>query len=574
MALTPEVLFKCLTDDISDQFGPEFVADASKYGPLWPGMSLQEAAASSLLASFLKKLEVAQTKNADDAALVKFLACNAACKEWRLPDRIDLKTDIILGEYKRAIYEFWFRDGYALWDHPFALLERGRIGPGANILARGGDFYTKLFASPLSCSDVSLYVWYRQYIKRFPLWETAEVNRLSHYDESSVRPSSRLSFVPKNDKISRCICTEPTLNTFFQLGIADYLESRLSERFGISLASQQFKNRNLARLGSITDGLSTIDMSSASDSISIEMLRYSLPPDFFRELMKYRCASVDIKGRGVEQLHMISTMGNGYTFPLQTMVFACAVVACLRFRGIPVKGNMSDELWGVNGDDIICPSEITGDVISLLKLLGFSVNDDKTFVKGPFRESCGSDFFMGSDIRGVYIKKLSTPGSRYAAFNQLARFSTKTGIGLSKTLRTLYNSVKFLPVPCWANSDSGIQLPFASVKKYLKRDPHIQGYKYLSYEVVPPLIRVTENEVVVPRRAKRRIFNPDGLMLSFLQRSVYSMSMGIRVDVQRYRTKRRSTSCWDARPCHPLGHPDHGLDWQRWESVVSEISES
>jgi hypothetical protein len=574
MALKPEVLFHCLKDDLSAHFGSDFVAKATQFGPFWPDMSHQEAAACSLLNSFLKKLETGRTEETDQAALVKFLACNSACENWQLPSQFDSKTETLLGEYKRAIYEFWFKDGFALWNHPYSLLDQGRVGPGANIEARGGDFYTKLFSSPLSCSHISLYSLYSRYTQSFPVWRDAEINRKNAYGEASVRPSSRLSFVPKNDEISRCICIEPTLNTYFQLGMAEILNRRLSERFGISLDTQQFKNRNLARLGSITDGLSTIDLSSASDSISVAMLKYSLPPDFFRELMKYRCAAVDIKGRGTVPLHMVSTMGNGFTFPLQTMLFACVVVACMRFRGIPVRGSGSDQLWGVNGDDIVCPKLVTSDVINLLALLGFSVNNDKTFVEGPFRESCGSDFFRGTDIRGVYVKTLSTPGSRYSVINSLARFSTKHGICLTKTLRALYNSVKFLPVPRWANSDSGIQLPLSIARKHLQWDRSTYSYRYMSYEPLACYLRCDDEKIVVPRRSKSRIYNPDGLLISFLQRSVYSSKIGVRVDHVPYRAKRRFTSCWDSELKFIPGHPDYGMDWQRWESAVSTHYES
>lgn len=580
MALKPEVLFQCLSDDISSAFGPDFVSSVKQFGPLWPGMSSQEASASSLLTAFLKKLERGRTQATDDAALVKFLSCNQASQEWQLRvDKIDSKLEVLLGEYKRAIDDFWFRDGYSLFSHPYEILENSEIGPGANIEARGGDFYTKFFSSKLSCSDISLYNWYSRYIQRFPIWAQAEKTRLETFGEPSITPSSRLSFVPKNDEISRCICIEPTLNTYFQLGIANILSNRLSERFGISLANQQFKNRNLARLGSLNDNLSTLDLSSASDSISTEMLRYSLPREFFSQLVKYRCASTDIRGRGTVQLGMISTMGNGYTFPLQVILFASMVVASLRFRGINPRSQADGERWGVNGDDIICPRKCTDDVLLLLDFLGFKVNRDKSFVEGPFRESCGHDYFKGVNVRGVYVKNLDTPSSRYAVFNQLTRFSTRTGILLPKTLSKLLTSVKFRPVPRWENFDAGLHWPLFSCRGSLSRYEPTQSYSYECLVPVPKCIRFTDDKVKVPRFAKPRIYNPDGLLISFLQRSINSGVIAVRVNSVLYRAKRRATASWDentmmnGNPLSVPGSNDFGLDWDLWETIVSGLLE-
>jgi len=472
MAISPEVVLNCLRSDLLSQ-GLPF------QGELWPGISIKEAAAISISNSLLKKFDRGRNVKGDAAALDKFLACNQACGEWSLPVDFDSKTETILGEVRQTLYRFWHRNGFPLFDSPIDILHKARIGPGANIKATGGDFYSKFFSSKLSCSDPALYRIYRHYASRFAEWSAAEKIRIEHFGDPLVVQNSRLSFVPKNDKISRCICTEPTLNTYFQLGIGEYIEGRLSEVFGILLSDQQFKNRDLARLGSITDGLSTIDLSSASDSISLKMLRYLLPSDFLNHLIKYRSPSTSVNGRDTFDLHMISTMGNGYTFPLQTMIFASVVVACMRFRGIPYDKSSSDTSWGVYGDDIICPRSCTADVIGTLRILGFSVNHDKTFVEGPFRESCGSDFFMGSDIRGIYIKCLDTEASRYSAINQLIRFSTKTGIFFHETIRTLLKTVRFRPVPRWEDVSSGIHCPqsFEAVRK-LKRDSSIFGKFY------------------------------------------------------------------------------------------------
>jgi hypothetical protein len=576
MAIQPEEVVHLLELDLLEQ-------GLLKLDSLLPDMTIIEAAAFSLRKSIVSKWQYDNSQEADSKALVKFLASNKRCQDWSLPRfqtdcgpfkegdlQLDSYSEMLLNGFKAAVYSFWNRDGFPLIDSPIHMLEKARIGPGSNIDANGGDFYTKFFSSPLTGTTSSLYNWYRFYTSNFPEWSNAENIRIENYGTARIVKGSRLSFVPKNDKISRCICTEPTLNTYFQLGLGWHLERRLDERFGISLSTQQFKNRDLARLGSITDNLITLDLSSASDSISLSMLRETFPPDFVRWLEFSRCVETQIPGMGTHQLYMVSSMGNGYTFPLQTCIFSCVVAACLKFRGIPLTKSKSTNSWGVFGDDIICPRIIARDVLRLLDLLGFVVNSDKSFVEGPFRESCGSDFYLGTNIRGVYLKTLETQASRYVAINQLLRFVTQHGIALSRVIGRIARESKYLPVPPWANSDSGIHTPISMARP--RKDKSTQSYFFICLEPVIPRIRVLEDRIVVPRRQKRRIYNPSGLLISFLQGSVDSYSIGFRTETVKYKRKRRIAPFWVPSVGPPRDHQDYGVDWGRWESVVESYS--
>jgi len=564
----------------------------------FPGMSAYDAAAVSIRKSIVKKWAIKNNRQADQKALDKFLAVNETCSKWTLPEHMDSRAEMLLNGFKQTVWDFWHDKGMPLVDNPLDYFAHGKVGPGANRLARGGDFYTKLFASPLTCSDLSLYRWYRYYAGRFPEWANAENIRLQTYGDPHVIQESRLSFVPKNVSISRCICIEPTLNTYAQLGFADILNRRLANRFGIDLQTQQLVNRDLARLGSITDNLATIDLSSASDSISLRMLKWALPTDFMRHLEKLRCPKVALPDGRVIDLQMVSTMGNGYTFPLQTILFSCVVVTSMRFRGIPLDKSSSASLWGVYGDDIICPREVIRDVLELLGLLGFVVNDDKSFVEGPFRESCGSDFFLGFDIRGIYVDRLETASDFYSAINRLILFSTKTGIGLENTVSFLLKRVKILPVPPWSNSDSGIRMPLELAQHFKVKYKAWQGcWSYSLLEAHNPKIWIEHTHIVVPPRHKTREYNLSGLLITYLQGSIEDCSMGTRGvnpdEPVRYRRKRRTTFAWDGFT-HPLEQPSwlpmrrgavkhqiakselrcqpsseyYEVDWGRWRTCV------
>jgi hypothetical protein len=566
-------LYSNLQSDLMDQFGDIFDFESKSVKPDVP-MTPKVAAAASILNSFLKKFRVENTDSMDSKALLKFLTVNKAVGDWRL----QLETDddhILFGELRRAIWEFWNVEGppgrrwesFPLVTNYRAILDEGRCGPGASILGGGGDEYTKMYSSALSCTSQFLYDEYRDYVSEHPDTDAAEVLRDRDFEGVAIVEGSRLSFVPKNDQISRCICIEPTLNMFYQLGFGAILERRLSTHFGIEMGSQQFKNRELARIGSTFDNLCTIDLESASDSLGLKMLEAVLPRDFMSFLLRLRSPSSDLPGIGSFALDMVSTMGNGFTFPLQTMLFASVVIAAFRAHGIrpyyPRGRNNGN--FGVFGDDIIVPQEIVVSVFRLLRILGFVVNSSKTFVKGPFRESCGSDFYQGINIRGVYLKSIRSIQDRFVAINQLNLFSTRTGVRLSRTVQQLLLEVPWTPVPIWENDDSGVRIPFSVVKDSLRHSRKYQSVLYTKYEPVASKVRIGESGFRIPRRVKARRWNPYGLYLCFLRRSINAMSFSIRLDRVRYRKRLGVAPNWDTPP---TAHPLTGwFPWKRCESA-------
>jgi len=201
----------------------------------------------------------------------------------------------------------------------------------------------------------------------------------------------KLEFVPKNAKTDRAIMVEPWLNSICQLGIGDYIARRL-KRFGVDLQDQS-RNKRLARRGSITGALATLDLSSASDSISMKLVEHLLPTPWFDLLLRFRTGVVVEKGGLVTRLQKFSSMGNGFTFPLESLIFWALTRACCD----------DNDIVSVYGDDIICPTEKVGKVMSVLHATGFTVNEEKSFFEGPFRESCGGDYLSGIDVRPCYI---------------------------------------------------------------------------------------------------------------------------------------------------------------------------
>lgn len=209
----------------------------------------------------------------------------------------------------------------------------------------------------------------------------------------SVVRHNKVSFVPKTAKTDRSIAVEPLLNSYIQKGIDSVLRKKL-RRFGVDL-SNQARNQNLARLASIRDDLATVDLSSASDTVSTALVRRLLPPAWYELLNHTRSCEYSLDGKFYRYEKFVS-MGNGFCFPLESLIFA-SLLHSLNCE----FGDLRD--WAVYGDDIILPSERFPLFRDLLRYCGFLPNKDKTFHCGPFRESCGADWYKGQDVRPVYL---------------------------------------------------------------------------------------------------------------------------------------------------------------------------
>lgn len=214
---------------------------------------------------------------------------------------------------------------------------------------------------------------------------------------SSKEVSGNVLFtVPKKTDIDRAACKEPDINMFLQKGVGEYFRSNLRKKARINLNDQSI-NRSLAQKGSRYGRLCTLDLSSASDSVSSGLVALFLPECWFTLLDDLRSPITVIDGEE-HRNHMFSSMGNGFTFELETLLFLTIAKAVAYFRNI--RGIIS-----VYGDDIITPAEMAEDLVWVLSFFGFQTNEDKSFWTGPFRESCGGHYYNGVDITPFYLRK-------------------------------------------------------------------------------------------------------------------------------------------------------------------------
>lgn len=213
-----------------------------------------------------------------------------------------------------------------------------------------------------------------------------------------IVPWNRLTTVPKNCRTDRMIACEPVGNIPFQLAFDSYCKDRLRLR-GIDLRSQT-RNQTLARQGSIDGTYSTIDLSMASDTMAFNTVAWLLPKPWFDYLNDLRCTHYSLNGENPDNGNCLvtgkyakfSSMGNGATFALETLIFSSLAYAA-----------GSRDLC-CYGDDIIIETEHVDRLYQLLRFFGFVPNIDKSFSTGLFRESCGGDYYGGAEITPFYIR--------------------------------------------------------------------------------------------------------------------------------------------------------------------------
>lgn len=272
-----------------------------------------------------------------------------------------------------------------------AIRDAGRHGPGATSTIRGSNITpANKMISPMGITPLARALGGAV----TPLFSDETVGFVVESWDTWIN-------VPKHALTDRGISINPGLNVYLQLGAGEVIRSRLRDA-GLDIRNGQQRHKWLVSLAQRL-GLSTIDLSAASDSISREVVRLLLPKRWFHLLELLRTFHTRIHGITVSTAKF-AAMGNGYTFELETLIFWALAVST---NEILIEDGHADvklcRFVSVYGDDIIVPNDTSEKLIEVLDLLGFSTNKKKTFLAGAFFESCGSDVWNGQDVRPFYL---------------------------------------------------------------------------------------------------------------------------------------------------------------------------
>lgn len=236
----------------------------------------------------------------------------------------------------------------------------------------------------------------------------------------SFEPGNVILTVPKNAKTDRVISAEPGLNLWFQLGVGKMIRRWLLRTQGFDLRDQS-RNGLLAFYGSLSQKVATVDLRDASNSLATEVCRAVLPHRWFTVMDSLR-SKCGILGGIWRKYELFSSMGNGFTFPLQSLLFGAIAICVSRRAGL------SSDYVGVFGDDIIIPVEAYPQFLEACKFFGLRVNTRKTFAEGFFRESCGTHYLRGVDLKPLYLKERLSDVHRVFRFaNGVRRLARRFG---------------------------------------------------------------------------------------------------------------------------------------------------
>lgn len=356
----------------------------------------RDAQCVALLKKFDDK-DVLRIKDLEEKAIQTFHQCELQCAH----------TNRRLGDF---VYNTAFYDGKdeRLWTYVHkvkrllrkwlgripAALEAPRFGKGATLSDKGRltTIMDKMSSTPTMTrdADICLPFWVQT------SWFRALASDVPHRSEPSLVEGNRFATVPKDCRKRRCIAVEPSLNIAYQLCVGRVLRARL-KKLGIDLDEGQVLHRRLAREASKNGAYATLDLSNASDTICKNLVRVLLPPMWYELLDSLRSPKTQVDGKWYK-LEKFSSMGNGFTFELETLLFV-ALLAGLDDRLQP-----GENLF-VYGDDIIIESSFANSAVGVLTWAGFSLNRDKSFADGVFRESCGGDYFEGRAVRPCHLEE-------------------------------------------------------------------------------------------------------------------------------------------------------------------------
>lgn len=258
---------------------------------------------------------------------------------------------------------------------------------------------------------------------------------------------------------------------------------------GIDLETLANFNRLKAFEGSINGNIDTLDLSSASDHISIGLLAYLCRGSrsterLFMDVMTTRNAIIRTGGvldEDVEyaaaQLYTYSQgvdgMGNPAIFSLESAIFTAINAWVCLFEPsnssvdglcIPSATRGGNLLWKGKtvkwkyfasfGDDQAPPSTVPLELWrEIYQRLFMVLNKDKSFGlddfghDSMFRESCGADFQSGRLVRGFYLK--TREPNLYDALRLYNFFSLYYGLTAKDFDSKLYKKTKRMCVGAW-----------------------------------------------------------------------------------------------------------------------------
>jgi len=213
---------------------------------------------------------------------------------------------------------------------------------------------------------------------------------------------AQVLLVPKDSRGPRLISCEPLVFQWIQQGlgrsIVQHVESHPQTRYEVHFTDQQ-PNRLAALFGSVDGRYSTLDLSEASDRVSVGLVRVLFPSKVLPYLLAARSLGTRMPDGRRLNLRKYAPMGSALCFPVLALTIWSLLRAMYPDAGPDEVGIL------VYGDDVIVPTAHAAKAIELLEAFGLKINRAKSCTSGFFRESCGMDAYKGIDVTPLRIRK-------------------------------------------------------------------------------------------------------------------------------------------------------------------------
>jgi hypothetical protein len=255
----------------------------------------------------------------------------------------------------------------------------------------------------------------------FPRWRYSG-NTETRFTHDYVAPDAeipvRVVCVPKTQATPRIIAIEPSTMQYAQQGLKREIysfvgTSSLNNLLGFA---DQERNQRLACEASVRGDLATLDLSEASDRVHALVVERLLSrwPHLADHVFACRSMWAQVGSHPEVLLNKFASMGSALTFPIEAIVFATITLMSMAECGYSIRPSLWGRVVSIYGDDIIVPTDVVSAVVRNLEAFGFKVNQDKSFWTGKFRESCGREYYNGTDVSVVRLRA-DLPRSRQDA---------------------------------------------------------------------------------------------------------------------------------------------------------------
>jgi hypothetical protein len=348
---------------------------------------------------FLSKIEAPTTLERQKESLNLYIKTDTEVGEWdeeRLLELFSIEADLIFGSLlRRTEHDVWSRD----W------APRHSSGATADRVSYNSKFRNN--------------VWTERLQEVLPYWDDLIPNYRWDSEVTSILPPEqeppvRVALVPKTMKAPRIIAMEPVWTQYVQQGVLQLLTKNLRSYPILNKLmgwTDQEPNRLLSKVGSLSGEFATLDLSEASDRVSNKLVLalFKRTPYLGDVVQAARSPRAEMPNGEILELNKFASMGSSLTFPIESMVFHTLIsLACKASIGGRPGGYTRNGIYintRVFGDDLIVPSAVAQTLADILHLFGMVVNQKKSFSSGPFRESCGSDWFNGKSVSVVKMRR-------------------------------------------------------------------------------------------------------------------------------------------------------------------------